>query len=55
MNGISMNNKIEPVTALRRAREKKRELDTRFLEFANKRKPDPALPVLGIVKGRTGR
>lgn len=44
--------RIEPVTALRRAKEKKRELDTRLLKFANRRKPDPALPVLGIIKGR---
>ena len=47
-----MNYKIEPVTALRRAKEKERELDTRFLKFANRRKPDPAPPVLGIIKGR---
>lgn len=43
--------KIEPVTKLRRKMEKKRELDTSLLAFANGRKKEKPLPILGIIKG----
>ena len=44
-----MNLKIEPVTKMRRAVEKKRELQ--LMTFANSCKKEKPLPILGIIKG----
>lgn len=45
-----MNLKIKKVSKRRRNKERAQELDTKLMDFANQRKPDPALPVLGMLR-----